>query len=133
MLIIDKISRKPIYEQLMEGIGREIAIGLIKENEQLPSIRELSEQLGINPNTVQKALMELDRLGVVISVPGRGVFVREGAGDAIRRYMRKYLTAMEENAVALAKAGIPMEEVVEMIRRAYEYEAADKTEGGERS
>ena len=53
MLVVDKMSRVPIYEQIEEGIKREIITGILKEREQLPSIRELSVILATNPNTVQ--------------------------------------------------------------------------------
>ncbi len=120
MLTIDKMSRKPIYEQLVEGLEREIVTGLIKEGEQLPSIRELSVTLGVNPNTVQKAVLELDRCGVVISSPGRGVFVAENAVKNIRERMTGRLAEMKEIASELARAGIDKETTVGVIMEAYE-------------
>lgn len=120
MLVIDKMSRKPIYEQLVEGLEREIVTGLIGEGEQLPSIRELSVTLGVNPNTVQKAVLELDRLGVVISSPGRGVFVAENAIAVIRERMSGRITEMKEMACELARAGIDLKDVLSAVSEAYD-------------
>lgn len=120
MLVIDKMSRKPIYEQLVEGIEREIVTGLMKEGEQLPSIRELSVTLGMNPNTVQKAFLELDRLGVVVSSPGRGVFVAENAVTVIREGMSGRVTEMKEIACELARAGVDREAILKAVSEAYD-------------
>lgn len=120
MLVIDKMSRKPIYEQIVEGIEREIVTGLIAETEQLPSIRELSAILGTNPNTIQKAFLDLDRAGVIISTPGRGCFVAEGACDRIRERLVSKINLIEEMASDLANAGIDMESVIAAVRSAYD-------------
>lgn len=120
MLVIDKMSRKPIYEQIVEGIEREIVTGLIGETEQLPSIRELSAILGTNPNTIQKAFLDLDRAGVIISTPGRGCFVAEGARDRIRTRLSGKINQIGEMASELANAGIDVESVLAAVRGAYE-------------
>ena len=75
MLLIDKFSSKPVYEQLIEGIERDILIGTFAEGAQLPSLRELSAMLSVNPNTIQKAYAELERRGFLYTVKGRGNFV----------------------------------------------------------
>lgn len=120
MLVIDKFSRKPIYEQIIEGIEREILTGILAEREQLPSIRELSVMLSINPNTISKAFLELDRAGIIISSQGRGCFV---AADAIKRIQERLVPKISEIqglAAELASAGIDEETVHAAIRAAYE-------------
>ena len=119
MLTIDKMSRKPIYEQLVEGLEREIVTGLLPPQAQLPSIRELSAVLGVNPNTVQKALGELDGLGIIISAPGRGLFVAEDAAEKIRARMTSKIMEIRELSSALAKAGVDEETVLLAVREAY--------------
>ena len=119
MLAIDKMSRKPIYEQLIEGLEREIVTGLLGPQAQLPSIRELSSVLGVNPNTVQKALGELDKLGIIISAPGRGMFVAEDAAEKIRARMSVKISEIRELAAELAKAGIDEQAVLTAVREAY--------------
>lgn len=120
MLVIDKMSRKPIYEQLVDGLEREIVTGLLKPLTQLPSIRELSSTLAVNPNTVQKALGELEGNGSIITAPGRGVFVAEDAAGRIRTRMSSKLEEIRELAAELSRAEIELERVLEAVRAGYE-------------
>ena len=119
MLVVDKMSRTPIYEQIEEGIKREIVTGILKECEQLPSIRELSVILATNPNTVQKAFMELDRAGIIVSTPGRGCFVSENAVKMIREGLKSKIDDIKELAKTLANAGIEEKAVLEAVKSAY--------------
>jgi GntR family transcriptional regulator len=119
MLVIDKFSRKPIYEQVIEGIERDIVMGILREKEQLPSIRELSVLLGVNPNTIQKAFQELDRNGIIVSGQGRGCFVADRAALKIKEKLSVKITEIESIAAELARAGIEEEKLISAIRRAY--------------
>lgn len=130
MLVIDRFSRKAIYEQIIEGIEREILMELLHEGEQLPSLRELSSSLNINPNTIQKAYMELDRRGVITSAPGRGYFVSSGASEIIRSNLSKKLEDIESTAYELATAAIPKEHVINAVNAAYKRAATKGTKGG---
>ena len=120
MLVIDKFSRKPIYEQIVEGIERDIVMGILREREQLPSIRELSSILGVNPNTIQKAFGELDRNGIIVSGQGRGCFVADKAAEKIKEKLSARITEIESIAVELARAGIEEEKLLDAVRRAYQ-------------
>ena len=120
MLIIDKFSRKPIYEQIVEGIEKEVMMGILREREQLPSIRELSALLGVNPNTIQKAFQELDRNGIIVSGQGRGCFIADHATLKIKEKLSVKITEIESIALELARAGIEEEKLISAIRRAYE-------------
>lgn len=75
MITIDYKDRRPLYQQLMEKIEDLALNGLIKADEQLPSVRSLAVELAINPNTIQRAYGELEKKGIVYSVPGRGSFL----------------------------------------------------------
>lgn len=75
MFELDIRSRKPIYEQLIEKIKEMIIHGVLQPDEQLPSVRTLSSQLTVNPNTIQKAYRELEREGYIYSLQGKGSFV----------------------------------------------------------
>lgn len=119
MLNIDKLSRKPIYEQIVDGICKEISTGLMKEGDQLPSVRELSVLLSTNPNTIQKAYIELDRRGITTSAPGRGSFVRQGAMDAIRSHTEEQLDELSTTIRRLALARIPKERLYRLIDETY--------------
>lgn len=84
MITIDIYSRIPIYQQVIDGIKNEVLHGWLKDGEMVTSIRELSVEVGINPNTVAKAYAELERLGVLSVVPGKGYYVSAGARDRMR-------------------------------------------------
>ncbi|QGT99945.1 Transcriptional regulator, GntR family [Candidatus Syntrophocurvum alkaliphilum] len=81
MFELDLRSRLPIYEQLVEKIKDLIINNVLKPDEKLPTVRELASELTVNPNTVQKAYRELEHLGFIYSVPGKGNFVREVAPE----------------------------------------------------
>ncbi len=85
MFSIDLTSRIPIYEQIYQKIVMLILNGTLAENDQLPSVRLLAKSTGVNPNTVAKAYQELERSGVIYSVPGRGSFVSAQNFDEFRK------------------------------------------------
>lgn len=74
---IDLKSRKSIYQQVVDNIKGLIIKGTLKENDKLPSVRELSKILLINPNTVSKAYRELEHEGYIYTTNGLGTFVAE--------------------------------------------------------
>ena len=75
MINIDYKDRKPIYEQLVDNIKALVIQGILKRDDQLPSVRQLANDLAINPNTIQKAYTELERQGITYSLKGRGCFI----------------------------------------------------------
>lgn len=77
MFQLDSKSPKSIYEQVVDNIKALIITGAMEEGSKLPSVRELSHLLTINPNTVQKAFRELEREGYTYTVTGRGTFVAD--------------------------------------------------------
>ena len=74
MLQLDLKSRKSIYEQVMDQLKEQIMTGQMATGEKLPSVRELSKSITVNPNTVQKAYRELERQGYVYTTSGVGTF-----------------------------------------------------------
>ena len=77
MLQLDLKSRKSIYEQVMDQLKEQIMTGQMVTGEKLPSVRELSKSITVNPNTVQKAYRELERQGYVYTTSGVGTFVAD--------------------------------------------------------
>lgn len=75
MFQIDLKNRKPIYEQVVDNFKKLIIKGILKEDEKVPSIREMSKILTVNPNTVQKAYRELENKGYFYTVHGQGTFI----------------------------------------------------------
>lgn len=89
MLELNYRDARPIYEQIKDGLRRLILSDVIRQDEKLPSVRDLASQLAINPNTIQKAYRELEQEGYVYTVSGRGSFaaplsdVRSGRQDML--------------------------------------------------
>lgn len=141
MLLIDKLSGKPVYEQIIEGVEKNILMGVYPEGSVLPSLRELSVTLGINPNTIQKSYAELIRRGVIVPSPGSGTYVASDARDRIREATAEKLTLLEELVADLALADVPKGDVLATVcavyARAGKGSAADiaqqSQEGGNRS
>lgn len=75
MLTLDYKDNRSIHEQIEDGIKNLIERNILRENEQLPSVRELSVSLTVNPNTVQKAYRNLEAEGYIYSVKGKGNFI----------------------------------------------------------
>ena len=88
---IDKFGRTPIYEQIIQQAERLIASGVWKPDDQIPSVRTMSQELSINPNTLQKAYAELERSGISYSVPGNGRFVSRDAPRIVGERMNLLL------------------------------------------
>ena len=119
MLLIDKLSGKPVYEQIVDGIEKNILMGVYEPGSVLPSLRELSVTLGINPNTIQKSYAELIRRGVIIPSPGSGTYVAPDAPARIREAAEGKINQLEEMVAELALAGIPKEEVLAAVSAVY--------------
>lgn len=77
MFQLDLKSRKSIYEQVIDNLKELIMTGRLAKGEKLPSVRELSKTITVNPNTVQKAYRELERQGYVYTTSGVGTFVAD--------------------------------------------------------
>lgn len=91
----------PIYIQIMDEIKLRIAKGILKPGDKVPAVRELAVKAGVNPNTMQKALSELEREGVLVSqrTSGRFVAATDSSANALKKslsenYIRAYLQGM---------------------------------------
>ena len=78
---VDPTTRVPIYRQLMDQIRLAVARGRLRPGSRLPSVRVLSRELVVNPNTIARVYTELERDGVLNTRPGLGVFVAEPQAD----------------------------------------------------
>ena len=81
MINLDYTSRTPIYEQIVNEIEKYVALGILKENDKIMSIRELASNLGINPNTVKKAYEILENKNIIISISTKGTFIKKNANN----------------------------------------------------
>src|SRR6185436_7298773 len=84
-------SGKPVYLQVVDQIKAAAASGALKAGEALPSIRPLAEELRVNRNTIAKAYLELESLGVTESIPGKGCFLKENHSPLKKEVRRKML------------------------------------------
>jgi GntR family transcriptional regulator len=89
---IDTASRLPIYQQLAQQVRAAIARGELQPDAGLPSVRQLSRELVVNPNTVARAYTELEREGLLVSRPGRGIYVARPRNDLTRAARDRRLT-----------------------------------------
>lgn len=115
-MIIDKFSKKPIYEQILEDIERQILLGILKPMDKLPSVRALSAEITINPNTIQKAYGELERLGITSSTQGQGRFVAANAVSLIKDKRREIFVEINRLIDPLITAGMSLDDVFSGIR-----------------
>lgn len=120
MFRIDPLSRQPVYEQLIDQLERLVLSGILTPETQLPSVRSLSVELAVNPNTIQKAYSELDTRGIIYSVPGIGCFVSPQAVSILREHTRKKLDALRALTAELALGGLSREEIVACIDQIFE-------------
>lgn len=109
-------NKEPIYLQIVELVKKNIAIGDLTPGEKLPSVREMSKDLGVNPNTLQRAYGELERLGITYTKRGMGSFISEG-GNSIKDfkfYMGKDLA--KKFMSDMASIGIDKEEAIKILK-----------------
>src|SRR6187401_2236948 len=93
---IDAASRSPIYRQLAQQIREAVARGRLAAEERLPSVRDQSRQLEINPNTVARVYTELEREGVLNTRPGIGVFVAQPRNDLTKKARKDRLATLAD-------------------------------------
>ena len=109
-------SGMPIYLQMVDQVKTAAASGALQPGEVLPSIRPLAEELRVNRNTVAKAYSELESLGIIETLPGRGCFLKENHSSLRKEVRRKLL--IEEIDQTIVKAHhlqVPRDEFLEMI------------------
>mgnify|MGYP001581037771 CR=1 FL=1 len=123
LLSIDINSSVAVYVQIENHVQFAIASGRLKAGDQLPSVRELSERLNVNPNTVAKAYRDLEVMGLLYTRRGMGVFVNKGVESKCRDECRKRIIGRLHEVVAEAKAaGMTAREVSEVAEKSYQSE-----------
>ncbi len=114
-IFLDYHSRTPIYEQIKEQIVLDISRGVLKKDDQLPSLRQLSAQLGININTVKRALSELEAQGVIYSVAGKGIFI-SGNAESQNIYLEQSLDAVKSALINAKEMGASEEKITAIVK-----------------
>ena len=115
MLTLNYRDSRPIYEQIKDGLRRMIVTGAMAQDEKLPSVRALATQLSINPNTIQRAIAQLEAEGFVYTVSGRGSFVAED-GDQNRRRMAELTESLRDTVEELRQLGMTEQQWLDLWR-----------------
>lgn len=119
IISVDMRARKPLGDQLTDNIKELILTEELKPDDKLPSVRSLARELGINPNTIQKAYSELERCGIIMTLPGRGSIMladKSSLRGEKTEQLSKSLIALAKEAKA---AGISEDEFVSSARKAW--------------
>ena len=116
-------SERPIYTQIIERITLDIISGIYAPGARLPSVRDLAQNAGVNPNTMQKALSELERTGLLFSQRTSGRFVTEEL--AMIEKTKKQLAAQQirEFLEKMQRIGFDRETTLKLIQQTEEKEA----------
>ncbi|MGG3889468.1 GntR family transcriptional regulator [Metabacillus fastidiosus] len=124
MFQLDIRSRKPLYEQLVDRIKEMVITNVLKQDEQLPSVRVLSSELTVNPNTVQRAYRELEQQGYIYSVKGKGNFVAAINESNVKEQLNDLLTEIQKLVAEAIFLGLTKEELVKIY-----YDAINREKG----
>lgn len=117
---IDFNASKPIYEQVIDEIKKQIARGEIKPGDKLPSQRELAKDIQVNPNTVQRAYREMEILDLVETKRGRGTFIKED--DKVIKEINDQMaqTAVQKFIKEMISIGFEKEEIINLLKSEFE-------------
>lgn len=114
----------PLYQQIMDGIKQRIATGDWAPGQKLPSVRELAVEAGVNPNTMQKALAELEREGLLYAKRTAGRFVAEREEitgglqkEMLQSYVKEFLGNMESLGYSLKDAAALLQKMSDQEER----------------
>lgn len=111
----------PIYIQILNQVKQLVASGRLEPGEELPPIRVLAEELVVNPNTVARAYLELERAGIVTKRHGSGTYVSDNASPLSRREKLKLLTQRVDALLSeAAHLDVGLPEVIELLRERHQ-------------
>ncbi len=116
MIAIDYQSRTPIYVQLVDEIEKCIIKGQLKPDDQMPSIRELANELGINPNTVKKSYAELENKKIIKSVSTKGTFITTKIEEIVQNKIETSIQVIQREVEELKMLGLGFEDIKERIK-----------------
>ena len=119
LISVDLRSRTPIFEQIVACVEELVLRGIMKPDEQLPSVRSLASELGINPNTIQKAYAELENRGIIYSLNARGSFVSSEIGELRERSRAQLLKTVRENLQEAMKRKISKSDIEALLNEVW--------------
>jgi GntR family transcriptional regulator len=101
-VLIDNSSDLPVYQQIIDQVKRDIALGRLKSGEKLPTVRQLAAQLAINPNTIAKAYRFLERDGIITTKAGAGAYVSDLSSNLNMTVRKKLINSEIERVIVEA-------------------------------
>lgn len=119
MILLDYRDKRPIYEQVVEKLEQLIVSSALEPDSKMPSVRSLGVELGVNPNTIQRAYIQLEQEGYIYTVSGRGSFVAP-EGEWRENKKEKVLSEWRELGRRARLAGLSKEELAGELERIYE-------------
>lgn len=118
---IDIYSSVPVYEQIENHVQFAVAAGELKAGDQLPTVRELAERLGVNPNTVAKAYRDLEVMGLITGRRGMGYFINSGVQARFRNECHSRIIERLHEVVSEAKAaGMPKKDILNIATKSFQ-------------
>ena len=114
MFTLDFQSRQPIYDQLYRSVTQMAAMGILEKGSLLPSVRALAQELGVNPNTVQKTYTMLERDGIICTVPGKGSFL-SADGSAVEKQKMLAVEHLREAVRGATDSGLTEKEIAAVV------------------
>ena len=118
---VNASSGVPIYVQIETQVKNAIASGALKKDQVLPSVRKLAGELGINPNTAARAYQNLERDGVIVTVPGGGTYVADNVPRFLKsEKLRRLQPYAKQIAVEGSQLRLTNEEILQTVREELE-------------
>ena len=116
LLHVNPSTGLPIYLQIQAQVKHAVAAGALRAGDALPSVRKLASDLRINPNTVARAYLELEREGVISAVPGGGTFVADGLPGLLKaERVRRFRPLARQVAVEGRQLRLSRDEIVQLV------------------
>lgn len=119
MFLVNPRSKQPLYEQLVEQLRKQLMLGVLESGAAMPSVRQLATELGINPNTIQKAYRRMEEEGMIISVPGRGSFVSDDLAEILQKQRAEQKNAARQMLLSCRDMGVTQNELIQIIEEIY--------------
>lgn len=118
---IEPSSSVPIYRQIIDQIRYQVAAGVLREGDKVPSVRELAAKLAVNQNTILKVYNELCRQNVLRIERGDGTYVSSGRQAVSAAEKKKAVSnVLREAAVLAVQLELPIDQAAELLRKEYE-------------
>jgi len=109
-------SGEPIYEQIVRAVKKAIASGQLVPGQKMPSVRVISRELGVNPNTVQKSISKLTDEGVLETNPGQGCFVANRLPSRRNEQLKALEPLVDQLLIEAAHHGLFLEDLLHLIK-----------------